>query len=411
MPAFVWLTVVTALRVLARNRLRAGLTMLGIVIGVGAVIAMVSIGEGAKQAVQRQIATMGTNVIMIWPSSITVGGVRGAQGSAVTLTVTDALELKKKIPLLSDTGWVIRNTVQIVNGNRNWNSSAQGVSPSYVTIRDWSFSGGGSFTQADLDSAARVALLGQTVVENLFDPGEEPIGAVIRIKNVPFRVIGVLSPKGQSVQGSDQDDIVFIPFTTAERKVFGTLFLGSVGGIFSSTERTEDLEEAVEQIRQVMRSRHRLQNEQPDDFTIRTQVEIGKVQEGTSQTLTVMLMIIASVSLLVGGIGIMNILLVSVTERTREIGVRMAVGAKRLHILMQFLIEAMTLSVIGGCIGILFGVLAARLTTVIAGWPTIISSDTVVVAFVFSLVVGLFFGLYPANKAARLNPIEALRYE
>lgn len=411
MPAFVWLTVVTALRVLVRNRLRAGLTMLGIVIGVGAVIAMVSIGEGAKQAVQRQIATMGTNVIMIWPSSITVGGVRGAQGSAVTLTVTDALELKKKIPLLSDTGWVIRNTVQIVNGNRNWNSSAQGVSPSYVTIRDWSFSGGGSFTQADLDSAARVALLGQTVVENLFDPGEEPIGAVIRIKNVPFRVIGVLSPKGQSVQGSDQDDIVFIPFTTAERKVFGTLFLGSVGGIFSSTERTEDLEEAVEQIRQVMRSRHRLQNEQPDDFTIRTQVEIGKVQEGTSQTLTVMLMIIASVSLLVGGIGIMNILLVSVTERTREIGVRMAVGAKRLHILMQFLIEAMTLSVIGGCIGILFGVLAARLTTVIAGWPTIISSDTVVVAFVFSLVVGLFFGLYPANKAARLNPIEALRYE
>ncbi len=385
--------------------------MLGIIIGVGAVIAMVSIGEGAKQAVQKQIATMGTNVIMIWPSSITVGGVRGAQGSAVTLTVTDALELKKKIPLLSDTGWVIRNTVQIVNGNRNWNSSAQGVSPSYVTIRDWSFSSGGSFTQADLDSAARVALLGQTVVENLFDPGEEPIGAVIRIKNVPFRVIGVLSPKGQSVQGSDQDDIVFIPFTTAERKVFGTLFLGSVGGIFSSTERTEDLEEAVEQIRQVMRSRHRLQSEQLDDFTIRTQVEIGKVQEGTSQTLTVMLMIIASVSLLVGGIGIMNILLVSVTERTREIGVRMAVGAKRLHILMQFLIEAMTLSVIGGCIGILFGVLAARLTTVIAGWPTIISSDTVVVAFVFSLVVGLFFGLYPANKASRLNPIEALRYE
>jgi putative ABC transport system permease protein len=411
MMVFVWLTVVTAFRILRRNRLRAGLTMLGIIIGVGAVIAMVSIGEGAKQAVQKQIATMGTNVIMIWPSSIMVGGVRGAQGSAVTLTVTDALELKKKVPLLSDTGWVIRNAVQIVNGNRNWNSSVQGVSPSYVTIRDWSFSSGGSFTQADLDSAARVALLGQTVVENLFDPGEEPVGAVIRIKNVPFRVIGVLSPKGQSVQGSDQDDIVFIPFTTAERKVFGTLFLGSVGGIFASTERTEDLAGAVEQIREIMRSRHRLQGEQPDDFTIRTQVEIGMVQEGTTQTLTVMLMIIASVSLLVGGIGIMNILLVSVTERTREIGVRMAVGAKRAHILIQFLIEAMTLSVVGGCIGILFGVFAARLTTVIAGWPTIISGDTVAVAFVFSVVVGLFFGLYPANKAARLNPIEALRYE
>ncbi len=385
--------------------------MLGIIIGVGAVIAMISIGEGAKLAVQKQIATMGTNVIMIWPSSISVGGVRAAQGSAVTLTVTDALELKKRIPLLSDTGWVIRNAVQIVNGNRNWNSSVHGASPSYVTIRDWSFSSGGSFTQADLDSAARVALLGQTVVENLFDSGEEPVGAVIRINNVPFRVIGVLSPKGQSVQGYDQDDIVFIPFSTAERKVFGTLFLGSVGGIFASTERTEDLEDAVDQIRQVMRSRHRLQSDQPDDFTIRTQIEIGKVQEGTSQTLTVMLMIIASVSLLVGGIGIMNILLVSVTERTREIGIRMAVGAKRLHILMQFMIEAMTLSVIGGCIGILFGILAARLTTVIAGWPTIRSGDTVAAAFGFSVAVGLFFGLYPANKASRLNPIDALRYE
>ncbi|MEK9140690.1 MAG: ABC transporter permease, partial [Nitrospirota bacterium] len=272
MPAFVWLTVVTALRVLGRNRLRAGLTMLGIIIGVGAVIAMVSIGEGAKQAVQKQIATMGTNVIMIWPSYMTIGGVRGAQGGAVTLTVTDALELKKRIPILSETGWLIRSTMQIVNGNRNWNGPVHGVSPSYVSIRDWSFSSGGSFTQTDMESAARVALLGQTVVENIFEPGEEPVGAIIRIKNVPFRVIGVLSPKGQSVQGSDQDDIVFIPFTTAERKVFGTLFLGSVGGVFVSTERTEDLAEAVEQIRQVMRSRHRLQGEQPDDFTIRTQV-------------------------------------------------------------------------------------------------------------------------------------------
>jgi putative ABC transport system permease protein len=411
MPTFVWLTVVTALRILGRNRLRAGLTMLGIIIGVGAVIAMVSIGEGAKQAVQKQIATMGTNVIMIWPSYLTIGGVRGAQGGAVTLTVNDALELKKRIPMLSETGWLIRSTMQIVNGNRNWNGPVHGVSPSYITIRDWSFSSGGPFTHTDMDSAARVALLGQTVVDNIFEPGEEPVGAIIRIKNVPFRVIGVLSPKGQSVQGSDQDDMVFIPFTTAERKVFGTLFLGSVGGVFVSTERTEDLADAVEQIRQVMRSRHRLQGEQPDDFTIRTQVEIGKVQEGTSETLTVMLMIIASVSLVVGGIGIMNILLVSVTERTREIGIRMAVGAKRFHILIQFLIEAMTLSVVGGCIGILFGVLAARLTTVIAGWPTIISSETVAVAFVFSVMVGLFFGLYPANKAARLNPIEALRYE
>ena len=211
MPAFVWLTVVTAIRILGRNRLRAGLTMLGIVIGVAAVIAMVSIGEGAKRAVQAQIATMGTNVIIMWPGATTASGVRGAQGSAVTLTVSDAVELKKRIPLLVDTGWAKRDVMQIINGNRNWNGTINGVSPSYLTIRDWSFTSGGPFTQADLDSAARVALIGQTVAENLFDSGEEPVGAVIRIKNVPFRVIGVLAPKGQSAQGSDQDDVVFIP--------------------------------------------------------------------------------------------------------------------------------------------------------------------------------------------------------
>lgn len=411
MPAFVWLTVVTAIRILRRNRLRAGLTMLGIIIGVAAVIAMVSIGEGAKRAVQAQIATMGTNVIILWPGSTTVSGVRGALGGAVTLTVSDAVELKKRIPLLVETGWAKRDVMQIVNGNRNWNGAINGVSPSYLTIRDWSFSSGGPFTQADLDSAARVALIGQTVAENLFDPGEEPVGAVIRIKNVPFRVIGVLAPKGQSAQGSDQDDVIFIPFSTAERKVFGTLFIGSVGSLFASTDRTDDLPEAVEQIREVIRARHRLLADQADDFTIRTQVDIGKVQEGTSQTLTMMLFAIASVSLLVGGIGIMNILLVSVTERTREIGVRMAVGAKRRHIVMQFLIEAMTLSLVGGVVGIVLGIVGAKLTTVIAGWPTIISGNVVTTAFFFSLVVGLFFGLYPANKAARLNPIEALRYE
>jgi putative ABC transport system permease protein len=256
MSAFIWLTIMTALRILGRNRLRAGLTMLGIVIGVGAVIAMVSIGEGAKKAVQAQIATMGTNVIIIWPGSTTVSGVRGGQGGAVTLTVSDALDLKKKLPLLSDTGWARREVMQIVNGNRNWNGSINGISPSYLTIRDWSFSSGGPFTQADLDSAARVALIGQTIADNLFDPGEEPVGAVIRIRNVPFRVIGVLAPKGQSAQGSDQDDVIFIPFSTAERKVFGTSFLGSIGAMFASTDRTEDLPEAVEQIRDVLRSRH-----------------------------------------------------------------------------------------------------------------------------------------------------------
>ncbi|MCG3778406.1 MAG: Macrolide export ATP-binding/permease protein MacB [Nitrospira sp.] len=411
MTAFVWLTIMTALRVLRRNRLRAGLTMLGIVIGVAAVIAMVSIGEGAKRAVQEQIATMGTNVIIIFPGVTSSSGVRGSQGSAMTLTVSDALEMRKRIPLLTDTGWARRDVMQTVYGNKNWNGPINGVSPSYITIRDWSFTSGGSFTQTDLDSAARVALIGQTIVENLFELGEEPVGAVIRIKNVPFRIIGVLAPKGQSSQGTDQDDVIFIPFSTAERKVFGTSFIGSVGAMFGSTDQVEDLSQAVEQIREVLRGRHRLQTEQSDDFTIRTQVDIGKVQEGTSETLTMMLFAIASVSLLVGGIGIMNILLVSVTERTREIGVRMAVGAKRHHIMMQFLIEAMTLSLVGGVLGIGLGIAGAKLTTVIAGWPTIISGDVITIAFFFSLVVGLFFGLYPANKAARMNPIEALRYE
>ena len=257
MAAFVWLTIMTALRVLGRNRMRAGLTMLGIVIGVAAVIAMVSIGEGAKRAVQAQIATMGTNVIVIFPGVTSASGVRGSQGSAITLTVSDALELKKRIPLLVDTGWSRRDVMQIVYGNRNWNGPINGISPSYLTIRDWSFTSGDPFTQTDLDSAARVALIGHTIVENLFDPGEEPVGAVIRIKNVPFRVIGVLAPKGQSSQGSDQDDVIFIPFSTAERKVFGTSFIGSVAAMFGSTDQVEDLPTAAEQIREVLRARHR----------------------------------------------------------------------------------------------------------------------------------------------------------
>ncbi len=411
MPAFLFLTLLTAFRVLNRNRLRAGLTMLGIIIGVGAVIAMVSIGEGAKAAVRAHIASLGTNMILILPGATSVGGVRGAQGGAVTLTVADALELKKSVPVLVETGWAKRDVLQSVYGNRNWNGPVNGVSPGYLTIRGWEFVSGGPFTQMDLDQAASVALLGQTVVDNLFDPGEEPIGATIRIKHVPFRVVGVLVPKGQSPQGSDQDDVIFIPFTTAERKVFGTQFLGSVGALFASTVRAEDLPEAAEGIRRVLRARHRLQPDQPDDFTVRTQVDIGSVRQATGQTLTVMMFAVASISLLVGGIGIMNIMLVSVTERTREIGVRMAVGAKRRHILIQFLAEAMTLTLIGGLVGCLLGVVGAQVTTRLLGWPTIISVEALLVASLFSLVVGLFFGMYPANKAARLNPIDALRFE
>ena len=411
MTAYLVMTVLTALRVLNRNRLRASLTMLGMIIGVAAVIAMISIGQGARAAVQAQVASMGTNLIIILPGATSVGGVRGAQGGAVTLTVADALELKKRIPLLTDAAWAKRDVFQIVSGNQNWNGPVNGISPSYLALRDWSVTNGGVFTQTDLETAARVALLGQTVVENLYEPGEEPVGSTIRIKNVPFRVIGTLAPKGQSAQGSDQDDVVFIPCTTAARKLFGSQFLSSIGAIFAATERAEDLPAAVEAIREVLRARHRLQGEQPDDFTVRTQVDIGKVQEGTSQALTLLIFAVASISLLVGGIGIMNILLVSVAERTREIGIRMAVGAKRRHILVQFLMEAMTLSLLGGLVGVLVGIIAAHLTTVLLGWPTNMTSGSILLSFLFSMAVGLFFGLYPANRASHLNPIDALRYE
>ncbi len=411
MGSFFVLTVFTAFRFLNRNRLRSGLTAVGIIIGVGSVIAMVSIGEGAKFAIQAQVASMGTNMILILPGATSVGGVRGGSGGAVTLTVNDALDLRKKLPTLHETGWAKRDVMQIVYGNQNVNVPVNGISPTYLTIRDWSFTSGGPFTEEEMESTSRVALLGQTVVDNLFVSGEDPVGNIIRIKSVPFRIIGVLAPKGQSPTGNDQDDIIFIPFTTAERRVLGTQFLGSVGALFASTERPEDLPAAIEDMRRVLRERHRLQQDQPDDFTIRTQVDIGKVQEGTGETLTIMMFSVASISLLVGGIGIMNILLVSVTERTREIGIRMAIGAKRRHILIQFLAEAITLSMVGGLLGVFFGILGAQITTMVAGWPTIISFDTIAVAFLFSLAVGLIFGLYPANKAARLNPIDALRYE
>jgi len=411
MGSFFFLTVLTAFRFLNRNRMRSGLTTVGIIIGVGSVIAMVSIGQGAKSAIQAQVASMGTNMILILPGATSVGGVRGGSGSAVTLTVNDALDLRKKVSALHETGWAKRDVMQIVYGNQNVNVPVNGISPTYLTIRDWSFTSGGPFTDEEMEATSRVALLGQTVVGNLFAPGEDPVGSMIRIKNVPFRIIGVLAPKGQSPTGNDQDDVIFIPFTTAERRVLGTQFLGSVGALFASTERPEDLPAAVEDIRRVLRDRHRLQPDQPDDFTIRTQVDIGKVQEGTGETLRMMMFSVASISLLVGGIGIMNILLVSVTERTREIGIRMAVGAKRRHILIQFLAVAMTLSMVGGLPGVVFGILGAQATTMVAGWPTIISFQAIMVAFFFSVAVGLIFGIYPANKAARLNPIDALRYE
>lgn len=400
-----------ALRMFRRNWLRSGLAVLGIVIGVGSVIAMVSIGQGAKAAIQSQIATIGTNVIFIFPGPTTVSGVRTGLGGSATLTVADGIELRKRVPLLHDVGWVKREMLQAINGSRNWNVRVYGVSANFMEIRDWPLASGGSLTDADLDSADRVALLGRTVVENLFEEGEEPVGSIIRIKNMPFRVIGVLVPKGQSAEGVDQDDAIFVPFTTAERKLFGTQFFGLVGAILASAEREQDVRSSVEEIRQVLRQRHRLQGDQLDNFTIRTQIDIGQIQEESSHTLTVMLFAVAAISLLVGGIGIMNILLVSITERTKEIGVRMAVGARRSHILWEFLIEAVILSFVGGVLGVALGIVMVQAVTVTAGWPTIISAQVVSIVIAFSASIGLFFGLYPANKAARLNPIDALRYE
>ncbi len=408
--SFLWLTIQSALRVLRRNPLRAGLTMLGIVIGVGAVVGMVSLGQGATASVQREIASLGTNVLIIIPGATTTGGVRGGLGSVSTLTVDDARDIEKRVGDISLVTYASRSVLQVIHEHKNWNSIAIGTTTAFTDLRNWPVAEGSFFTQTDEDAAAKVAVLGKTVAENLFERGEDVIGAQIRIKNVPLRVIGILSPKGQSLSGQDQDDIVILPFTTAERKVLGTKFLGTVGIIMVATQHRYSVPAAVEEISELLRARHRIHPAEENDFTIRTMEDVAKTVAGASRTM-MMLLSIASISLVVGGIGIMNILLVSVTERTREIGIRMAVGAKRAHILLQFLVEAIILTAIGGVAGVIFGIAGARLLTRLIGWPTIISSQAVAVAFLFSLAVGIFFGLYPANKASRMNPIEALHYE
>jgi putative ABC transport system permease protein len=408
---FLWLTVLSALRILRRNPLRAGLTMLGIVIGIGAVVAMVSLGQGATASVQAEISSLGTNVLIIIPGATTVGGVRGGLGTVSTLTVDDAQDIEKKVAGVTMTMYGARSVLQVIRENKNWSTVVLGTTPEFTEIRSWPVAEGNFFTQSDLDAAAKVAVLGKTVVQNLFEPGEEIIGSEIRIRNVPLRVIGTLIPKGQSLTGQDQDDLVLLPFSTAERKVLGTQFLGTVGIIVVATQTRHDIPAVVDDIKDLLRARHRLHSSEEDDFTIRTMEDIAKTIAGTSRTMMYMLMSIASISLIVGGIGIMNILLVSVTERTKEIGLRMAVGAKRTHILLQFLIEVIIMTAIGGVLGVAAGIGVARLLTTMVGWPTIINSQAVAAAFLFSLIVGVFFGLYPANKASKLNPIEALHYE
>jgi putative ABC transport system permease protein len=340
-----------------------------------------------------------------------VSGVRSGLGGASTLTVEDAREIERRVDGVSGVTYGTRAVLQVVHEHQNWSTVVLGVTSNFPEIRDWPMAEGAFFTQADEDVAAKVAVIGKTAADNLFERGEEIVGAQIRVKNVPLRIVGVLTPKGQSLLGQDQDDVIIIPFPTAERKVLGTQFLGTVGIIMLATATPERLRGVVPEIKALLRARHRLQASDEDDFTVRTMEDIAATMAGASRTMLLMLMSIASISLVVGGIGIMNILLVSVTERTREIGVRMAVGAKRRHILLQFLIEATILSTIGGFVGILVGVAGAHLVTTVAGWPTIVSAQAVMIAFLFSVGVGIFFGLYPANKASRLKPIEALRYE
>ena len=404
-------TVRIALRALRRNTLRSLLTILGIIIGVAAVIAMVSIGQGASAAVQEQIARMGNNMLVILSGSITQGGVRTGAGGRSTLRVGDAKAIQRECPAVGAVTYTRRQVQQVVVGNQNWSTSIFGVTPEYQTVRDWPLTTGRFLTKQEEESGATVAVLGQTVVDNLFGPGQNPVDQVVRINNVPFRIIGILAPKGQSTQGSDQDDTVLIPFTTAERKVMGAAMLGTVASIMVSAVSPELIPEAERQIKTLLRERHRLKSNQNDDFMIRNLADVAATAQSTNQSMSILLASVASVSLLVGGIGIMNIMLVSVTERTREIGIRMAVGAKRQDILTQFLLEAVVLSTLGGLFGVLLGVVGSQLVSAIAEWPTIVPIEAIMLAVVFSGAVGIFFGFYPARKAAYLDPIQALRYE
>ena len=394
------------------NKLRSALTMLGIIIGVGAVIAMVAVGSGATERIQEQIASIGSNVIIVMPGSITASGVRLGSGNMTTLTQDDAKAIARDCPAVQAVAPTSRGGAQVVYGNNNWATSIQGTTPEYLSIRDIGIQSGSAFTQQDVDSAAKVALLGQTVVNNLFN-GSDPVGQVIRIKQVPFTVVGTLVPKGQSPTGQDQDDLILMPITSAQKKVLGVnqARANSVGTLIVQSAGPAQMQPAQDQMRSVLRQRHHLQATQDDDFTIRNLEEVFQAQETSSRVMSILLAAIASVSLIVGGIGIMNIMLVSVTERTREIGLRQAVGAKTKDILTQFLVEAVTLSILGGIVGIVLGVLASKLISYFADWSTLISPGSILLAFVFSGLVGVFFGFYPARKAAYLDPIDALRYE
>ncbi|MGO9451960.1 MAG: ABC transporter permease [Candidatus Binataceae bacterium] len=446
-----------AARALKRNKLRAALTMLGIFIGVAAVIAMVAVGDGARASVQEQIQSLGTNLIVILPGATTSNGVRAGNGSNSTLTVGDADAIRKEARSVSLVSYMDRQVSQVESGNRNWSTSISGTTADYLKIRDWPVEQGRAFTDDEVKSASPVCLLGRTVVNNLFGEDQNPVGAEIRVKNFPLRVVGVLSVKGQSNYGQDQDDVVLIPFETAERKVLGVSaptaltsatvvatpnpmnpyagvpttnsvyasqsttvsspfgsplkITGVVNMIYVQARSAQQVDPGMAEVIRILHERHRIQPGQDDDFTVRSLNEIAQASESASRVMTLLLAAVASISLLVGGIGIMNIMLVSVTERTREIGIRMAIGARRIHIMLQFLVEAVLLSVLGGLAGATLGIVASKVISAVAGWPTLLSPTAIIGGFIFSAAVGVFFGYYPARKASLLHPIDALRYE
>lgn len=382
--------------------------MLGIIIGVASVIAMLAIGEGSKENIQASMASLGTNSIMIFPGSTNQGGVRMGAGSYSTLTVKDADAIAARCEYVTDVTPVVGKSSQVIAANQNWHTNVVGALNQYFSIRDLNIAKGNTFSATDEHTAAKVCVIGQTVSTNLFGDSTNPVGKFIRINSIPFRVIGLLQVKGQNTFGQDQDDIIIAPFSTVMKRMLSTLHLNS---ILASATNESDINNAKDQISSIMRLQHKLTPADQDDFTVRSQADIANMFESISKVMTILLACIASISLLVGGIGIMNIMLVSVTERTREIGIRMAVGAKGRDILFQFIIESIFISFLGGMLGILLGIGASTLVSKFGGWPVVITGTSILLSFAFSTAVGLFFGWYPARKAANLNPIDALRYE
>ena len=399
-----------AFKALRRNKLRAFLTMLGIIIGVAAVIAMVAIGQGSKKSIQDQLSSMGSNMITVRANSNQTvgGGARLDASSLQSLTLEDIKAIKNQASYITAVSPSVTARGQVINGALNWPTQMNGVAPEYMDIRDWKLKDGIAFSEEDVNTSAKVCVIGQTIVENIFTPGDNPIGKIIRFNKIPVKIIGVLAEKGENAFGQDQDDVILAPYSTVQKRI---LAMPYIQNIYASALNETSTEAATAEVTQILRTNHKLTPDQEDDFSVRTQAELINTFSSTSQLLTVLLTAIAGISLIVGGIGIMNIMYVSVTERTKEIGLRMSIGAKGVDILMQFLIEAILISITGGIIGVLLGIGATRLVTLLLSWPTLVSQSSILLSFMVCAITGVFFGYYPAQKASRLDPIEALRYE